>query len=71
MIKPIDLQYSYKKQLSFTQQQRKAFDTLKKYDINVNQFIRQAVKEKLHREWKFIKEKKERIKDAPDWLYDD
>jgi hypothetical protein len=35
---------------------------LESYDVNVNQFIRQAVKEKLQRDWKGIKEKKERIK---------
>ena len=40
-MKPIDLQYTYKKLLGFTQQQKKAFET---------------------RDWKSIKEKKERVK---------
>ncbi len=52
----------YKKVIGFTKQQKDAFETLENYDVNVNQFIRQAVKEKLQRDWKGIKEKKERIK---------
>ena len=43
---------------------------LKSYKVNVSQFIRQAIKEKLQREWQGIKQKEERIADAPDWLYD-
>ena len=62
MPKPIDLQYSYKKVIGFTNQQKKAFETLEKYGVNVNQFIRSAIKEKLEREWNSIKEKKERVK---------
>jgi hypothetical protein len=53
---------NYKKVIGFTESQKKAFDTLEEYGINVNQFIRSATKEKLQREWKFIKEKKEKIK---------
>jgi len=52
----------YKKVIGFTKQQKEAFETLEKYDVNVNQFIRQAIKEKLQKEWKQIKEEKERIK---------
>ena len=37
----------YKKVIGFTKQQKEAFETLEKYDVNVNQFIRQAIKEKL------------------------
>lgn len=70
-MKPTELQYSYKKKIGFTQQQKAAFKTLEKHDVNVNQFIRQAVKEKLQRDWKGIKERKQRkIENAPDWLYD-
>ena len=54
--------YEYKKQVNFTLQQKKAFETLEKYNVNINQFIRQSVKEKLQRDWKSIKEEKERIK---------
>lgn len=58
MAKPIKIQYVYKKQISFTLQQKKAFKELEKYNVNVNQFIREAVKEKIQREWKQIKEEK-------------
>lgn len=45
-----------------TPRQAQSLFTLKKYDVNVSQFIRTAIKEKLQREWSTIKEKKERIK---------
>lgn len=61
-MKPIDLQFSYKKQIGFTKQQQKAFKTLENYNVNVNQFIRDAISEKIKREWKIIKEEKHRIK---------
>jgi len=44
-----------------SEKQAKSLAILKKYDINVSQFIRQAIKEKLQKDWKSIKEKKERI----------
>lgn len=70
-MKTFELQYTYKKQIGFTHQQKEAFKKLERYDVNVNQFIRQAVKEKLQRDWAMIKQKKERkLKNAPDWLYD-
>lgn len=52
----------YKKVIGFTKLQQDAFKTLEDYGVNVNQFIRAAVKEKLQREWKSIKEKKEKVK---------
>ena len=52
----------YKKVIGFTETQKKAFETLEQYGVNVNQFIRQSVKEKLQRDWKSIKESKEKIK---------
>lgn len=45
-----------------TEKQAESLAILKKYDVNVSQFIRQAVKEKLERDWKSIKENKERVK---------
>ena len=42
--------------------QAKSLKKLKEYDVNVSQFIRQAIKEKLKRDWKEIKEKHEKIK---------
>lgn len=62
MTKPIDLQYTYKKLIGFNKMQKLAFEKLEQYDVNVNQFIRQAIKEKLQRDWKEIKYKKEKIK---------
>lgn len=61
-MKPVNLQYVYKKQVGFTLQQKNSLNTLEKYGVNVNDFIRIAVKEKLHREWRSIKEEKEKIK---------
>jgi len=48
----------YKKVIGFTENQQKSFKTLEDYGVNVNQFIRLAVKEKLSRDWKQIKESK-------------
>ena len=62
MMKPIELQLTYKKVIGFTEQQHKALNTLEYYGVNVNQFIRQAVKEKLQRDWKGIKESKNKFK---------
>jgi hypothetical protein len=58
-MKPIDLQLTYKKVISFTEQQKKSLKKLEQYDVNVNEFIRIAVREKLSREWKGIKESKD------------
>lgn len=55
MAKPIEIQYSYKKQIGFTQQQKKAFETMERCNVNVNQFIRTAINEKIQRDWKQIK----------------
>ena len=45
-----------------SEKQAESLKKLKEYDVNVSQFIRQAIKEKLQRDWKSIKEKHERIK---------
>jgi hypothetical protein len=58
-MKPIDLQLTYKKVISFTEQQKKSLKKLEQYDVNVNEFIRIAIREKLSREWKGIKESKD------------
>ena len=52
----------YKKVIGFTETQQKAFKTLEDYGVNVNQFIRLSVKEKLSRDWKQIKESKNKSK---------
>ena len=56
MVKRIENQYVYKKQIGFTLQQKKALETLVKYDVNVNDFIRSAIADKIKKEWKTIKE---------------
>ncbi len=45
-----------------SKKQAESLAILKSYDVNVSQFIRAAIKEKLQRDWKSIKEKKEKIK---------
>jgi hypothetical protein len=52
----------YKKVIGFTETQKKAFETLEDYGVNVNHFIRIAVKEKLQKDWKTIKENKLKTK---------
>jgi hypothetical protein len=52
----------YKKVIGFTKVQQEAFKTLESYGVNVNHFIRIAIKEKLAKDWKQIKERKEKIK---------
>ena len=61
-MKPIEMQYTYKKKIGFTEQQKQSLETLSNYGVNVNQFIRQAVKEKIQREWKQIKEQQQKCK---------
>jgi post-segregation antitoxin (ccd killing protein) len=48
--------------IRFTDKQAESLQKLKEYDVNVSQFIRLAIKEKILRDWKSIKEKKETIK---------
>lgn len=55
-------QLTYIKSIRFTGTQADSLKILESYNINVSQFIRQAVKEKLQKEWKQIKHKKETIK---------
>ena len=42
--------------------QAECLQKLKDYDVNVSQFIRLAIAEKIKSNWKQIKEKKERVK---------
>ena len=62
IMKPTDLQYIYKKQIGFTLSQKKSLQTLKKFGVNINQFIRQAIKEKIQSDWPEIKESKNKNK---------
>lgn len=51
-------QLTKSKTIRFTETQINSLSILKNYNVNVNRFIRDAVKEKLQRDWKSIKEKK-------------
>lgn len=50
----------YKKVIGFTLKQKESLQILESYGVNVNHFIRLAVKQKLQKDWKSIKEKKEK-----------
>lgn len=54
-------QLTKSKTIRFSETQINSLNILQNYGINVNQFIRLAVKEKLQKDWKTIKEKKEKI----------
>lgn len=55
-------QLVYKKVIGFTKTQKESLQILESYGVNVNHFIRLAVKEKLQKDWKSIKESKDKIK---------
>lgn len=61
----MSLQPEYKKvnriTIGFNKTQFESLQKLKEYDVNLSQFVRIAIKEKLKRDWRSIKEKKERV----------
>jgi group I intron endonuclease len=60
--KPNKLQQLTKsKTIRFSETQMNSLSILESYGVNINHFIRLAVKEKLQKDWKSIKEKKEKI----------
>ncbi len=48
--------------IRFSDEQINSLNKLKDYDVNISQFIRIAISEKIKRDWKQIKEKKELVK---------
>ena len=54
--------YTVIQTIRFSEKQAESLQKLKDYDVNVSQFIRIAIAEKIKRGWKTIKEKKERVK---------
>lgn len=52
--------FEYKKVIGFTLQQKRAFEVLEEHGVNVAKFIRSAIQEKIERDWKQIKEQKEK-----------
>lgn len=55
-------QYTERQVIMISKIQAKSLKKLKSYNVNISQFIRNAIKEKIQREWKCIKKEKERIK---------
>lgn len=54
-------QYTESKTFKFTKQQIESFRKLDEYGVNVSKFVRLAVSEKIKKDWKEIKEQKERM----------
>jgi post-segregation antitoxin (ccd killing protein) len=55
-------QYTVRQVIMISETQAKSLEKLKQYDVNISQFIRQAIKEKINLDWKTIKEEKQKIK---------
>ena len=48
--------------IRFSDEQINSLNKLKDYDVNVSKFIRLTITEKIKRDWKQIKEEKQRVK---------
>lgn len=59
---PLDAEYKKVNRITigFNKTQFNSLKKLKEYDVNISQFIRIAIKEKIKRDWKIIKEEKEK-----------
>lgn len=55
-------QLTKSKSIRLSETQMNSLSILESYGVNINHFIRLAVKEKLQRDWKSIKESKEKVK---------
>ena len=51
-------QYTERQVIKISKNQAESLAILKTYNVNVSQFIRSAIKEKLQKDWKTIKENK-------------
>jgi post-segregation antitoxin (ccd killing protein) len=51
-------QYTERQVIKISKNQAESLAILKTYNVNVSQFIRAAIKEKLQKDWKTIKENK-------------
>ena len=54
--------YTVIQTIRFSKQQSESLQKLKDYDVNISQFIRLAISEKIKRDWKQIKSDKQRVK---------
>ena len=52
--------YTERQTIMITKEQKNSLSILKSYNVDISQFIRQAIKEKIKRDWKEIKEPKEK-----------
>ena len=50
--------YTERQVIMISKKQSNSLSILRSYNVNVSQFIRAAIKEKLQRDWKKIKEEK-------------
>jgi len=55
-------QYTKIHTIRFSHKQADSLEKLKEYNVNISKFIRLAIKEKIQRDWKNIKERKINIK---------
>lgn len=55
-------QYTIIKTLRFSETQSKSLDILESKGVNISHFIRLAIKEKINRDWKNIRETKTKSK---------
>ena len=56
------IKYTVIHTIRFSKQQAESLKKLKDYDVNISRFIRIAIAEKIKRDWKQIKEEKQRVK---------
>ena len=54
-------QYAIRQVIMISEIQSESLTKLKSYNVNISQFIRQAIKEKIQRDWKTIKDKRKEI----------
>ena len=55
-------QYTERQVIMISKNQWASLQVLSCYGVNVSQFIRQAITEKIKRDWKDIKQSKEKVK---------
>lgn len=53
-------QFTEIKSIRFSKTQIKSLNKLESFNVNIGQFIRDAIKEKIQRDWKQIKEPKKK-----------
>jgi hypothetical protein len=56
------LTYSERRTFCFSKQQIRAFEIMESLNVNVSVFVREAIQEKIKREYKQIKEKQNKLR---------